>query len=248
VCGWFSIIDVALAERRVHTMMGDQPMETNRNRIRMSVAVLAGVTLGAFAMSASNITPSTLVGDTGRGFNIYSLDNAPADSKPVLENVNKGFGFVPNMAAVMAESPALLHGYIGMQQSIKTYGSLTPQENNLVQLAISAENKCQYCTNGHAMMGEKMMGMDPAVIKAARMGWALPDAKEEALRTFALTVYNDRGHVSDGVLEDFLEAGYTRRQALDVVAAIGAKVMSNLTNDLTQTPLDPPFQAYKDAH
>jgi len=44
-------------------------------------------------------------------FTTYTIEAAPADSKPVLQGVKQAFGFVPNLQANMAESPQLLIGY-----------------------------------------------------------------------------------------------------------------------------------------
>lgn len=44
-------------------------------------------------------------------FTVYTQDNAPEASKPILGEVKKTFGFVPNLQANMAESPELLAGY-----------------------------------------------------------------------------------------------------------------------------------------
>jgi AhpD family alkylhydroperoxidase len=148
----------------------------------------------------------------------------------------------------MAESPALVSAYTGTQQALSQHGALTPQENNLVQIAISRENGCQYCVNGHSMVGEAMLAQEAEEVANLRKGYRLTNAKHEALRAFALSVYENQGRVSDEELETFLAAGYTRRHALDVVAGIGAKVMSNFTNQLAQTPLDEPIQSYRDSH
>lgn len=215
------------------------------SRATLSVAGLAMI-LGAGAGVSAN---ELLLNDkTDRGFDLYTIETAPADSRAVLESVNQSFGFVPNLMAVMAESPALLTGYAQTQGALSTMGVLTPQENNLVQIAISRENECQYCLNGHSMIGENMLGQDGAEVGNLRKGYRLADAKHEALRAFAVEVYQSKGRVSDESLEAFLAAGYTRRHALDVVAGVGAKVMSNLTNQLAQTPLDEPIKSYRDSH
>jgi hypothetical protein len=44
-------------------------------------------------------------------FTTYSIESAPAASKPALEAVKKTFGFIPNLQANMAESLELLAGY-----------------------------------------------------------------------------------------------------------------------------------------
>ena len=63
----------------------------------------------------------------------------------------------------------------------------------------------------------------------------------EALRTFTLSVVRNRGNVDDNAVQAFLDAGFTRRQILEVILGVSQKVMSNYTNRLANTPVDAPF-------
>jgi hypothetical protein len=47
-------------------------------------------------------------------FQSYTIDTAPAASKPTLEEAKRTFSFVPNLQAHMAESPELLAGYTAL--------------------------------------------------------------------------------------------------------------------------------------
>ena len=47
-------------------------------------------------------------GETKMEFELYNQKNAPIDSLPLLEKSVKDFGMVPNLHAVLAESPATL--------------------------------------------------------------------------------------------------------------------------------------------
>jgi len=49
----------------------------------------------------------------------------------------------------------------------------------------------------------------------------------------------NRGKVSQAELNAFFEAGYTEVQAIKVVLGLAVKVMSNYTNSIAGTPLDP---------
>jgi len=191
-----------------------------------------GSAVGAALIGA--VAPST----TERGFSVHTPETMPEASRPANEFYVENFGFLPNLAAVMSDSPALLMSYFNTQQAIKEFSVLTPTEINVVQLAISRENECRYCAAGHTLVG-KVYYQTPDDVMAAIIGEkAIEDAKLEALREFALSVYEDRGRVSDEQLRAFFDAGYTRQHALDVVASIAAKVMSNYTNQLAGTELD----------
>lgn len=69
-------------------------------------------------------------------------------------------------------------------------------------------------------------------------------ARTEALCTLTLQLVQNWGLVSDRDQEAFLDAGYTRRQMLEVVLAYSQQIMSNYTNHLANTPLDKPFRKF----
>lgn len=169
-------------------------------------------------------------------FQSYTIDTAPAASKPTLEEAQRAFGFVPNLQAHMAESPELLAGYTALWD-LFAKSTLTAHEQQVVYLTSNFENNCHYCMAGHSTLA-KMIKMEPAVIAALRAGTALPDAKLEALHRFTTLVVRERGFVPDAEVDAFLAAGYTRRNVLEVILGVATKVMSNYTNHLVHTPYD----------
>ncbi len=72
----------------------------------------------------------------------------------------------------------------------------------------------------------------------------MPNDRLEALRTFTLKVVRNRGNVDDNAVQAFLDAGFTKRQILEVVLGVAQKVMSNYTNHLANTPVDAPFKMF----
>ena len=169
-------------------------------------------------------------------FTAYTPENAPAASKPLLENVKKSFGFVPNLQANMAESPELLSGYSALWDLFsKTLFSQTEQQ--VIYLTANFENECHYCMAGHTMLA-KMQKIDDAVVQAVRDGRPIADAKLEALHLFATKVVRERGFAKDSDVSAFLAAGYTKRNVLEVVLGVGTKVLSNYTNHIAHTQLD----------
>lgn len=219
--------------------------------IRRNTALLAvGGTLAALALWATvgqaEPRPAKASGhlETVRGFVIHTAESAPEPAKEVLQWYVKNFQFVPNLAGVMAESPALMRSYWQLQVNLQTLGTLSPPEDNVVQMTMAMENKCQYCVAGHHMAGKVFFGSTEEQLQAIRAKSELPEAKFNALRDFALAVANSKGRVTDTQLQAFLDAGYTRAQALDVVGNLAAKVMSNFANQLALTPLDEQTKAF----
>ena len=142
----------------------------------------------------------------------------------------------------MAGSPALLKSYYDTQNNLKNHGKLTQEEINVVQMAIAVENKCEYCTAGHTMAGQAFFKTPMEVMQCIRDREALKTPKLNALRNFAIRVYMSRGELKQEDFNKFLRAGYSRDHALDVVACVSAKVMSNYTNSLAKTPIDEPLK------
>lgn len=170
-------------------------------------------------------------------FTVYTADNAPEAVKASLATTKASFGFLPNLQATMAESPELLAGYAALWDLFaKT--TLTPHEQQVVYMTSNFENECHYCMAGHTGLA-KMQKMDLAVIHALRNGTEIPDRKLEALHRFATLVVRNRGWVSDADVDAFLAAGYTRRNVLEVILGVATKVMSNYTNHIAHTQLDP---------
>ena len=54
----------------------------------------------------------------------------------------------------------------------------------------------------------------------------------------------NKGAVSDAQLQAFLDAGYTQQQSIEVVLGVALATLSNYTNNLAQTEINPELQAY----
>ena len=176
-------------------------------------------------------------------FTRHTMDTAPEDSRPLLENSQKTFGRLPGLHAVMAEAPALLDGYQKLHKLFAEQTSFDKDELTVVWQTINVEHECHYCVPAHTGIA-KMMKVDDAITNALRDESPLPNDRLEALRSFTLAVVRGRGHVDEAALQAFLEAGFTKRQVLEVILGVAQKVMSNYTNHLAETPVDEPMKAF----
>jgi uncharacterized peroxidase-related enzyme len=170
------------------------------------------------------------------GFKMLDAATAPAASAAILNNVQEAWGFVPNLHRILAESPAALEAYSTLWGIAEKTG-FTPQERNLVYLAIIYENECTYCMAGHTNLS-RMAKVPDAAISAAREGRPVADPKLEALHQFAAKVTRQRGVVSEADVAAFKGAGYDNRAVLDVLVLAATKLISNYTNHLADTPND----------
>jgi uncharacterized peroxidase-related enzyme len=174
-----------------------------------------------------------------------SLDNAEPRAKAVLDGVQKGLGFIPNMYANMANSPSMLETYGAGYKMFREDSGFKPAEQEVVFLTISHENGCEYCMAAHSMVGEKMSGVPAPVLNALRSGLPLPDAKLQALSVFTRIMVASRGKPTRQDLQGFLAAGFSERQVLEIILAIAVKTISNYSNHVFHTDVDPVFAAYR---
>jgi alkylhydroperoxidase family enzyme len=170
-------------------------------------------------------------------FTYHTKETAPADSLPLIELSIKTHGFFPKMHQILAEAPLTYETYNTALDGLSKRSTLSPVEQEIIMLTASYENRGDYSMAGHTMRAKRKDA--PAdVITALRDGLPLTDAKLETLRTFVRSVLEKRGHIGDGELLKFLDAGYTKRQALEVLTGLAAKLISDFTNALAHTELD----------
>lgn len=174
---------------------------------------------------------------------IHSADTAPEAAKPLIEKSMKNYGMLPNLHGVMAEAPALLQGYQALSE-IYAQTSMSVLERQIVLMAINRVNACHYCMAAHSMLAT-MEKMPDDILTALRDGTPLADGKLQALRHFAEVMTETRGWPDETDLQALFDAGYSKQTVLEVVLAIGYKVMSNYVNHIAATPLDEPFVKFQ---
>jgi alkylhydroperoxidase family enzyme len=85
-----------------------------------------------------------------------------------------------------------------------------------------------------------MNGFTDAQILEIRGGSATFNAKVDALAKLTREITRTKGRINEAYLERFYAAGYTNETLVDVIAAIGDKVVMNYLHNLTQVPVDFP--------
>src|SRR5262245_50248012 len=141
-------------------------------------------------------------------FTIHTMDSAPEKSKDVMQQLQTQVGFVPNLAATMAESPNLIQAFVQLR-SINGQASLSPVEREAIALAVSFENQCSYCMAAHSTFA-KMNGASDEDLSALRSGKSPRDFRLAALVTFATQMLRARGQVPANAVNRLLEAGFSR--------------------------------------
>lgn len=174
-------------------------------------------------------------------FQCHTDTTAPADAAPILSRIKERYGFIPNLAAYISEAPAVLGGVLAITEAFdKT--TLTAREQQVVLLTVSTLNECSYCKTVHTALGKKVQ-LDAATLLATAASERLVDKKLNALREFTKLVVDERGRVSEATIQAFLDAGYTRAQAFEVVMGVAIKTLTNYCNHLAGAVPNPEFVA-----
>lgn len=174
-------------------------------------------------------------------FRVHTLDSAPEKSKPALEGLKKAFGFIPNTAATMAESPVLIGAFVGGFGNF--HGSeLGGAEKQVVLLTNAVTFKCEWTTAFHSTLALKE-GVAEADVAAIRSGQLPRDTKLSALSGLAKALIERKGFGVDAEIEKFVAAGYAKGQALDVIAGVAISTMAAFTANIAKPAIEELFKA-----
>lgn len=170
---------------------------------------------------------------------LHDVETAPEGAEVAFDKAKSSFDMVPNLIRVLAESPQAAEGYMRLSDMFGQ-SSLSPEEQQVVLLTVSTFHECTYCVPAHSAVA-RMVGMAEEHVEALRNGEPLSDDRLEAVRRFTRAVVENRGWVHDGELDAFLDAGFDRRNVLDVLLGVTQKTLSNYTNHIADTPVDEAF-------
>ncbi|MBE3637595.1 carboxymuconolactone decarboxylase family protein [Mangrovicoccus algicola] len=176
-------------------------------------------------------------------FERFDETTAPEAAAPLIEKSKAAFGRLPGLHAVMAGAPALLEGYQELHRLFAEETAFDAEEKTVVWQTINVYHQCHYCVPAHTGIA-KAMGVDDGISEALREETPLPTDRLEALRSFTLAMADSRGRPGDAALDAFFAAGFDQRHVLEIVLALAQKVMSNYTNHLAETPVDPGMQKF----
>jgi AhpD family alkylhydroperoxidase len=168
----------------------------------------------------------------------HTVESAPSAARRFMSATAEHMGYLPAGIGLMAESPHLLEGFLKLNALFEAT-TLPELEREVLIMTMSTHNGCHLCVAMHTAKLIKL-GADPELITALREGAPLPEPHLAALREFVLDVLATKGSPADEAVETFLAAGYTRRNALEVVLGIGTYTLSTFANRLTKAPIDEP--------
>ena len=169
-------------------------------------------------------------------FSVPGREDVFTNNREIFDNLKKGLGMVPNLYAVMALSDTALGNYLNFQNSKTTFSN---KEKQAVNLVVSQVNECLYCQSAHTLLGT-MNGLTEEQTMEIRKGGAQFDLKLNALVALAKEITAKRGFISETTLNNFLTAGYTKGQVIELVMLVAEKSAMNYLHAITKVDIDFP--------
>lgn len=176
-------------------------------------------------------------------YRIHTIDTVSEDAKQSLTVLQEAFGFVPNGAGLMANSPTLLNTFLSAFGHFRGGGTFGPDERQVLLLSNAVANGCAWAVAFHSL--EALAdGVEPAVVDTLRRGELPADPRTAALSDVTRTFIDKRGHLDDADVAAFTAAGFTEGQLFEVITGVAISTMTNYAANVAGPPLEPPVRPH----
>ncbi|SHM54231.1 carboxymuconolactone decarboxylase family protein [Rhizobacter sp. OV335] len=174
-------------------------------------------------------------------FTVHSPQSVPEASKAPLRALEEVFGFVPNLARAMAESPVPIKGFIGLFQNVHA-GSFGEAEIQVLLLTNAVTNNSRWAIAFHTHLA-LAQGVAEADVEAIRARRAPDDIRHAALSAVARSLIENRGKLDAAAQSGFYAAGYRPDQLLELIGVVAASTLTNYAGNVVHPPLEDFLQA-----
>lgn len=153
---------------------------------------------------------------------------ATGEAAALFDQLKKTVGSVPNMAKAMANSPAVLKGYLGLSGALAG-GVLPAAIRERLALASAEYNRCTYCLSAHTFVGKRVAKLDDEEIHGARHAESA-DSHVSALLALSDAIARGRGTIEETDLKTARAAGVTDAEIAEVVGNLALNILTNYFN------------------
>lgn len=162
---------------------------------------------------------------------------SPGVAADVVATVKAKMGGIPNIFATMAQSPAVLEGFLAFGDALSK-GRLNAAIREQIALTVAGENECDYCASAHTFIA-KSAGVS-AEEAARNLRGSATDPKTAAILKFARDVVVTRGIPGDDALDAIREAGVSDSEIVEILANVAINIFTNYFNHVAGTEIDFP--------
>lgn len=157
---------------------------------------------------------------------ILSMSDATDETVQLFERVKKKFGGIPPIKGAIANSPVTLESYLDISDNFSKAG-FTPTEQQIAFLTISLYNQCDYCTKAHTNALKNIFKLPGDIVDSILAEQPTGDAKVDALVDTCRSLMDHKGEIPEEIRVEFVAAGYSERQLIDLLSAIAMKAITN---------------------
>ncbi|MDH3318733.1 MAG: peroxidase-related enzyme [Betaproteobacteria bacterium] len=168
-------------------------------------------------------------------FPVPELGNLPEDVRARILAVQEKSGFVPNVFLVLAHRPAEFRAFFAYHDALMDKeGGLTKAQREMIVVATSGANHCQYCVVAHGAI-LRIRAKNPLVADQVAVNYRKADIppREKAMLDFAMKVALESYALDDADLEALRRHGFTDEDAWDIAAIASFFALSNRMANFT---------------
>ena len=158
---------------------------------------------------------------------LVDLDDAPAAVRDTLEELAARGGRPGPMVRAMANSSAMLRGYLDLSRAMKR-SHLDRRITERISLAVQEWVGCSYCIAAHSDAA-RALGLSEFDIELARQGTAT-EPRVAAIVSFAQQAAASPSEIGDADVEALRVHGYSDEQIAEVAGLVGLNVMTGTFN------------------
>lgn len=164
-------------------------------------------------------------------------ETATGKTKEMFDAINKKLGKVPNVFQHMANSPAVLEGYMSFSRALDG-GVLPPKLRELIAITVAQINVCQYCLSAHMAIA-KSIGMTEQELRLARDQRSDNDKWNAALKFVRQMVTTD-AEMKEADVSEVKAAGFSDGEVAEIIAVVSLNQFTNYFNLIVQPEIDFP--------
>ncbi len=167
---------------------------------------------------------------------VPELKDLPEDLRARILEVQEKAGFVPNVFLALAHRPAEWRAFMAYHDALllKTGGSLSKGDREMVIVATSALNHCLYCVVAHGAIlrihEKKPLVADQVAINPLKAD--IPP-RQRAMLAFAMKVCSDSHAITEADFAALREHGFDDEDAWDIAAITAFFGLSNRMANVT---------------
>jgi len=168
-------------------------------------------------------------------FPVPALKSMPSDIRERILAVQEKSGFVPNVFLVLAHRPDEFRAFFAYHDALmEKDGGLTKAEREMIVVATSAANQCQYCVVAHGAI-LRIRAKNPLVADQVAVNYRKADItdRQKAMLDFAMKVSGSAEAVTDADIAALKQHGFQDDDVWDITAIAAFFALSNRMANVT---------------